>query len=298
MTSSMVKTGASSILLGQNQYGGFFGIKPYMLLKITKKDERHDECKHLDKVREISNYKKFYSIPEKECHQLKTTDDFYYRLKRLVQYEKMNIFGEDLDCYYINYAGDMDLQDSIVELIHLNYSRIWRNYSDILKLTHQVLKGLTFLHDKKICHLDIKPENIVINRETREFRIIDFGFSSMEPFLDFIEEPRGTPGYFPKQFSFEKATKYLPTIYANDFKMVNNELPIVKNPKLVYKIDCYCLGRVLYFLTYVFDEEYIPGCINWYKKSQKRVKNVMNELIVNDVHERITVKDCLEKYFN
>ena len=76
MTASMVKTGASSILLGHNQYGGFFGIKPDMLLKITKKDERHDECKHLDKVREIYNYKKFYSIPEKECYKLKTTDDF------------------------------------------------------------------------------------------------------------------------------------------------------------------------------------------------------------------------------
>lgn len=298
MTSSMVKTGSRSILLGNNQYDGFFGIKPDMLLKITKKDERHDECKHLDKVREIANYKDFYSIPEKECHKLKTTNDFYYRVKRLVQYEKMDIFGEDLDCYYINYAGDMDMQESIVELMNINYSRIWRNYTDISKFTHQILKGLNFLHERKICHLDIKPENIVINRETREFRIIDFGFSSMEPFHDFMHKPRGTPGYIPKNLDFEKPSKYLPQIEANDFKLVGNKIPMMQNPKLVYKIDSYCLGRVIYFLTTIFDENFIPGCFNWYGKSEKRVKKIMNELLENDVNNRITVNACLNKYLS
>ena len=297
MTSSMVKTGASSILLGHNQYGGFFGVKPNMLLKITKKDEKHDECKHLDKVREISNYKDYYSIPEKESYKLKTTDDFYNRVIRLVQYEKMNIFGEDLDCYYINYAGDMDLQESIVELLDIDYSRIWRNHKDILKLTHQILKGLKFLHDQKICHLDIKPENIVINRETREFRIIDFGFSSMEPFHDFLTNPRGTPGYIPKHLDFEKPSKYLPKIEANDFKLIGTKIPMMINPKLVYKVDSYCLGRVIHFLTILFDENYISECYNWYGKSEKRLKKIMNELLENDVNKRITIKGCLEKYF-
>lgn len=293
----MVKTGASSILLGHNQYGGFFGIRPNMLLKITKRDEKHDECKHLEKVREITDYKEYYSIPEKDCQKLKPTDDFYYRLKRLVQYEKMDIFGEDLDCYYINYAGDMDLQESIVELMDINYSKIWRNYSDILKLTHQILKGLNFLHDKKICHLDIKPENIVINHETREFRIIDFGFSSVEPFGDYMTNPRGTPAYIPKHLDFEKPSKYLPKIEANDFKVVGNKIPMMVNPKLVYKVDSYCLGRVMHLLTTIFDENYIPGCIHWFRKSEKRVKKIMNELLENDVNKRITVKRCLTKNF-
>lgn len=293
----MVKTGACSILLGHKQYGGFFGIKPDMLLKITKKDERHDECKHLDKVREIVNYKQYYSIPEKDCHKLSITDDFYHEVMKIVKYERSEIFGDDLDCYYINYAGDMDLQESIVELMNVNYSRIWRNYSDILKFTHQMLKGLNFLHERKICHLDIKPENIVINRETREFRIIDFGFSSFEPFHDFIRNPRGTPGYIPKYLHFDKPTKYLPKIEANDFKLVGNKIPMMQNHKLVYKIDSYCLGRTIYFLTLIFDENYIPGCFNWYGKSEKCVKKIMHKLMENDVNKRLTVDDCLNDFF-
>ena len=43
-----------------------------------------------------------------------------------------------------------------------------------------MLEGINFLHEREICHLDIKPENILVKGE--EFRIIDFGFSSKYPF--------------------------------------------------------------------------------------------------------------------
>lgn len=294
----MVKTGACSILLGQVQYGGFFSVKPDMLLKVSKKDERHNEFKYLDKVRVIPNYKDYYSIPEEERYLLNPTDDFYHHIIRLVKYEQMDLFEDDLECYYINCAGNLDVQESLVEMMDLSYSRIWRNYADILSFTHQILKALKFLHERKICHLDIKPENIVINCQKREFRVIDFGFSSVEPFEDFMKNPRGTPGYFPKQFNFEKPTKYLPKIEANDFNMVGNVVPLVKNPKLVYKIDSFCLGRVMHFLCDLFDELYVPGCIYWYGKSEKRVKTIMEQLLENDVKKRKTVEECYKTYFN
>ena len=54
------------------------------------------------------------------------------------------------------------------------------------------MTGLKFLHEKKLSHLDIKPENIMVNSRKFKFKIIDFGFCSQEPFQDFVTEVRGT----------------------------------------------------------------------------------------------------------
>lgn len=39
----------------------------------------------------------------------------------------------------------------------------------------QVLLALSFLHQSGIIHRDIKPENFVIDEETGEVKLIDFG---------------------------------------------------------------------------------------------------------------------------
>ena len=298
MSISLVKTGGASILLGEREYRGYFNVKYNMLLKITKVSKRHDECKYIEEIRKIPDYEKYYAIPENKCFLLRPHDHFYEYLEKLVEMEKMPIFGGDLHAFFVNYAGKEDLQDSIAYLNDNHFSPIWNNYSNIMNFITQIIDAIRFLHDRKICHLDIKPENIMINDEKKQFRLIDFGFSSKEPFNDYVFDLRGTPGYFPKQYNFDNSTKFLPKIEANDFILVNNELPIVKNRKLVYKIDSYCLGRILYFLTYIFDENYIPNCFNWYGKTEKRVKNIMNDLLENDVQKRITIQECYEKYFS
>ena len=62
------------------------------------------------------------------------------------------------------------------------------------------MEVLVIYTKKKLCHLDIKPENIIVDTYTRNFKLIDFGFTSMEPFDEFIKYPRGTLGYFPDIF--------------------------------------------------------------------------------------------------
>lgn len=42
-------------------------------------------------------------------------------------------------------------------------------------MSFQLFKALAYLEDKKVCHRDIKPQNILINYETLEIKICDFG---------------------------------------------------------------------------------------------------------------------------
>lgn len=43
---------------------------------------------------------------------------------------------------------------------------------------HKVLSTVDHLHQQDICHLDLKLENIMYNKETRKAKLIDFGFAS------------------------------------------------------------------------------------------------------------------------
>jgi hypothetical protein len=63
MDVTIKKVGSSSIILGSFYYSGFISEKSNKLLKITKKDDRHDEFKYLNRIREITKYDKYFSIP-------------------------------------------------------------------------------------------------------------------------------------------------------------------------------------------------------------------------------------------
>lgn len=68
----------------------------------------------------------------------------------------------------------------------------------------QILEAMKKLHDNDIAHLDIKLENIMVDGERDEIKIIDFGFSSKTSFYDSntnslkqkkLNEFRGSPHY-------------------------------------------------------------------------------------------------------
>ena len=49
---------------------------------------------------------------------------------------------------------------------------------EFLLLAISITKGLAEIHAQNIIHKDINPSNIVLNPETKELKIIDFGISS------------------------------------------------------------------------------------------------------------------------
>jgi len=296
MNFNLIRTGGSSIILGPGHYGDFLPKKKNKLLKITKICDTHNEFKYLNIVHLIPNNKDYYSIPDETSYILNKNNSFYTYIKLLVRKEKMNIFDNVLYCYYIDYAGEQDVHFTINDLYNKGYSNIWCSYKKILKFTKHILKGLSYLHEHKICHLDIKAENIMVFNNS--FKIIDFGFSSKEPFDDFVFNIRGTPGYFPCQFLTQKFSPIFPKIETNDLIKINYQVPMINNRKLVYKIDSYCFGRLLYCLNFVYTDIKTYCCFNYETQSQTKLKNIIDSLLNKNVFDRITIQQCLVKYFS
>ena len=233
---NILKTGSSSIILGSKYYEGHFPIKPNKLLKITKIIPNHNEFKYLDRIKTIANYKDFYAIPDDEKVILEEGNIFYNKLKMLTKKDNMGIFDATLHIIYIDYAGSYDIIDSLDHLLVRGESKVWRNCSSILNFTKQMVDALKYLHEIKLCHLDVKPENIMISIKNGYyiFKLIDFGFCELEPFDDFVKHYKGTPGYYPSHFEEIKYIQPgLPKIHANDMDLVNGVLKLAINRKLV-----------------------------------------------------------------
>lgn len=290
---NILKTGGNSIILGNKYYDGYFPIKKNKLLKITNLIDTHDETKFLDKIRKIKDYDKYYSIPDKEIDILIKDSEFYNKIKELTKNDKVQIFTSNLNIMYIDYAGTMDIFDSINYLTKYGESKIWINIDSILNFTKQIVNALNFLHENNLCHLDIKPENIMIDYLNGNivFKIIDFGYCSEYPFEDYINYIRGTPGYFPCHYkNIDYMMPGLPKIVANDMNKVNGIIKMSNDRDLVYKIDSYCLGRVIHLIYYHYLENCVQMCCfdTEYTKKNK-LNNIQKLLLEKDVKKRIKI---------
>jgi serine/threonine protein kinase len=294
----LVKIGGCSVVLGSGHFKDFIPVRENKLVKVTKILKNHNEFTNLGIVRKIEKCDKFYAIPDEEVFMLAPDQDFYKHVKRLAQYEKMHIFDSILQFVYIEYAGDKDLLDMLDDMMQNNNLGIWKNYKKIERFTKHMLEGIYYLHKNQIAHLDIKPENVMIDTERNQFKIIDFGFCSKYPFNNYVNKPSGTPGYFPKYFVHDTIEPWLPKINANDFNLDNyGKYPGLIDRSLIYKIDSYCLGRVLYFLKYAYDENKVYYCYNGEMNVGERLDVIIQALCHDNVYKRISITECFDLYF-
>ena len=79
--SNFIKQGSCALVLGVNHYKDYIPEKDGYLLKVTNIIPEHSEFNHLDTIKKIKSYQKFYSIPENEIYQISTKNPFHQQFK-------------------------------------------------------------------------------------------------------------------------------------------------------------------------------------------------------------------------
>ncbi|MDZ8087997.1 MAG: AAA family ATPase [Nostoc sp. DedQUE12b] len=100
--------------------------------------------------------------------------------------------------------------------------------TEFLKLAVQIAEVLGEIHTANIIHKDINPSNIVLNIETQQLKIIDFGISTAR--------------------SQEKLTLKNPTVLEGTLAYISPEQTGRMNRSLDYRTDFYSLGVTFYQL--------------------------------------------------
>merc|ERR1712228_173132 len=73
----------------------------------------------------------------------------------------------------------------------------------LMKLMKNTLQSAAYIHSKGIMHRDIKLENIMlVDDETLDLKIIDFGLSTRLDQKDSIFTDCGTPGYIAPEIIY------------------------------------------------------------------------------------------------
>ena len=96
---------------------------------------------------------------------------------------------------------------------------------------YQISHTIAYLHDKNVCHRDLKLENILLMKKSPKslVKITDFGLSKHFSSVDVLETFVGTPVYMAPEV----------------ISLSNSKVP---NTMYSCKSDCWSLGVVLYML--------------------------------------------------
>lgn len=190
------------------------------------------------------------------------------------------------------YAKNGNLRDFQVKILKRGYF----SESLICYFACQILNGIKYMHICKVAHLDLKPQNIVIDQNLNA-KIVDFSISliykTKEP-EDNIKLPIVSSSFYMSK------------------EILNSEIIKVKD---LHKIDLYSFGVTLYnlaFAKYPYglekeDENDNKIIVEKIKSNQLTFPDIekysspfldfINKLLEKDIKKRMNMSDALDHYW-
>ena len=151
-----------------------------------------------------------------------------------------------------------------------------KTYKIILR---QIFEAINYLHKNNIAHLDIKLDNILINKNL-EIKLIDFGFGIYDPKKELNNFFGGTPSYMSPEI-------------------------VLKRPYISILSDIWSLGVLVFTLfcnEYPFKGMTEKDLYNCIKKGKYRikcfvnydVKKIINSMLILDPNKRSSCEILLK----
>ncbi|MES1919365.1 hypothetical protein MHBO_001211 [Bonamia ostreae] len=160
----------------------------------------------------------------------------------------------------------------------------------------QAVEGINYLHNQKIAHLDLKPDNFLfVNKDEKsKLKIIDFGMSSVVEKHKYLKKLVGTPYYVAPEVLRGQYTESCDiwSVGIIMFVLLYGYPPFYSDPNN-HNSEQKIFEQIKKGFNPIVKDDYGP----WFPKSvhcSDSAKNLISKLLDKDPVKRITAKEALE----